>query len=304
MNRQPYHDPKRVALAILSNQVARISPSLYFRLIGETGRGFGAETPRTVAHYFMQSFYDYFKVLGISDTEIPSFLNGKHLLEYGPGNCPGVALLMVAHGAKTVTCVDRFGLSRPDGTQAKIMSELVDMLDGAPRGRAEKCFCVHGNPASGLSEKRINYIVTKNGLSCLHDCCDLAYSRAVLEHVNDLDATFQDMSRALRPNGLAIHKVDLKSHGLHRSNPLDFLVWPEWLWSLMYSGKGVPNRLRINHYRQALKTGGFGVDLLQVVERAKSSDIDEVRPHLARPFKGLTTEDLECLAFWLVLKKH
>ena len=148
---------------------------------------------------------------------------------------------------------------------------------------------------------RINYLVHPRGLSGLKEEADLIISRAVLEHVNDLDETFADMRRALLPDGVAVHQVDLRSHGLHMVNPLDFLTWPEMLYSMMYSQKGVPNRLRIDSYREAIKKNGLKQILMKPIRSANQKDIDEVRPYLAEPFRHISDDDLMCLSFWLVL---
>jgi SAM-dependent methyltransferase len=128
----------------------------------------------------------------------------------------------------------------------------------------------------------------------------LVVSRAVLEHVNDLPATFRDMRRALAPDGVALHLVDLKSHGLHRRNPLDFLTWPDVLWTLMYSCKGVPNRLRPGDYRAAAQAAGLEIASMVATGRARREDVTEVRPHLAAPFRGLSDDELAWLGFWMV----
>jgi hypothetical protein len=54
--------------------------------------------------YIAEVFEDYFNFSGI---EKHAF-EGKHVLEIGPGDSLGVALMMVGLGAKQVVCVDRF----------------------------------------------------------------------------------------------------------------------------------------------------------------------------------------------------
>ena len=240
---------RRILKASLTNQIARYAPALYVRLTGQTGRGAEEESIDDVGNYFQDCINDYFEKLGVGQAQRAEFLRDKRILEYGPGDIPGVALLMIAHGADRVACVDRFPL-------ASLTNEI-----------------------------------------------DLVISRAVLEHVNDLPATFRDMYAALKPGGIALHLVDLKSHGLHRDNPLDFLSWPAWLWSLMYSAKGVPNRLRINTYREVVAQSGLEVISLVPTVHALLTDIRTVRPSLARPFLDLPDEDLSWLGFWRVCRK-
>ena len=105
------------------------------------------------------------------------------------------------------------------------------------------------------------------------------------------------------PGALAIHQVDLKSHGLHRENILDFLSWSSELWNLMYSHKGVPNRWRIDRYRDLLEAMPVETLVLEPTARAAPEVIAAVRPRLADPFRRLSDEDLAWLGFWLVFRK-
>ena len=298
----PIEDAKRAARAIVTDQLARWAPKLYVRLTGQTGRGAGKDSTREAADYFRRCFEDYFEILQIAPENIPTYLAGKRVLEYGPGDIPGVALLMVAHGAESVVCVDRFPLLALSPKNIEVLRHLLEGLEGEARQHAEGCFLAKGDPSSGFSP-RIRYLIRPSGLSSLRTAVDLVISRAVLEHVDDLSATFDDMYEALRDGGLAAHEVDLKSHGLHRKNPLDFLTWPPRLWSLMYAHKGVPNRWRVNRYREVIFASGLKTMLMQPTLLAEKRDLDEVRPHLALPFQNISDEDLSWLGFWMVLEK-
>ena len=294
---------RRVVQATLTNQFARYAPALYVKITGQTGRGADEIHLDTVVDYFQKCFDEYFEHLGISQSESNDFLTGKRILEYGPGDVPGVAILMVANGAEQVVCVDRFPLVRMPLKNIEIVKLMLERLPYKARQRANLCFRQPGHPETGFNPQYIDYLVRPSGLSGFCAETDLVLSRAVLEHVNDLSASFGDMYAALKPGGLAIHLVDLKSHGLHRVNPLDFLQWPDWLWSLMYSAKGVPNRLRVNTYREAGSQSGFDIVVLEPTLRALMKDIEAVRPKLATRFKDLSDEDLACLGFWLICRK-
>lgn len=290
----------RIAHAIASNLLAGAAPSLYVRLTRQTGRGAGEEVPEDIAGYFMDSFLDYFDRLGVPRTEIAAWLHGKTALEYGPGDVPGVALLMLAHGAEKVWCVDRFPLVHLSDKNVDVLRQLLARLTPEQAARAEACFARAGDPTSGFRPDKVDYLVRASGMSGLTGAVDLVYSRAVLEHVNDLDASYADMRRALRPGGVAIHLVDLRSHGLHRSHPLDFLCWPSWLWSLMYGYKGVPNRWRLSHHLAAARAAALQVDTLAPTTRLDAASVQVVRPCLGGPFRALDDDDLAVQGFWLI----
>jgi SAM-dependent methyltransferase len=299
---RPLADAVRAARAIATNQVARFMPSAYLDMTGETGRGRGNMSADAIADYHARCFDDYLAELGIDRAHAPAALAGKHVLEYGPGDVPGVALLFVAYGAASVTCIDRFALVRNDGLAADVLGRLYAALSRPERERAARCFSVPGDASAPLAEGPIRYVVRPSGLLGEEASMALVVSRAVLEHVNDLRATFRDMRRALAPDGVALHLVDLKSHGLHRRNPLDFLTWPDWLWTMMYSCKGVPNRLRPGAYRDAAREAALQITSMTPTGRARPEDIAEVRPHLAAPFRGEPDEELGWSGFWLACR--
>lgn len=297
-------DTVRVARAVATNQLARLAPAAYVRLTGQTGRGAAAEeSSGDIAQYFRSCFDAYFERLGIVSSDTAAFLEGKTLMEYGPGDLPGVAALMVAHGAEKVYCVDRFPLVNLSEKNASVLSQLIEVSQGAQRERLLSCLVDPNNPAAGFDPRRIEYLVLPSGLSGLRDTVDLVFSRAVLEHVNDLDATFADMTAAMRAGALAIHLVDLRSHGLHKSNPLDFLEWSSSLWNLMYSEKGVPNRWRIDMYRRVLNRLPLEVLSLEATKLASLEHVERVRPRLAEAFRAASDEDLRWLGFWLLFRK-
>jgi hypothetical protein len=300
----PVEDTLRTLRAWATNQVARFAPRAYVRMTRQTGRGQRSkETAESIAAYFSNCFREYFAILGVESSRISEYLRGKVLLEYGPGDVPGVALLMVAHGAQKVFCVDRFPMLSLSSDNEAVLDVLLGRLPADSRARGEAALRRFNADGLALDSSRIEYLVRPGGLSGLRNEADLVFSRAVLECVNDLPAIFADMEAALRPGGIAIHLVDLQSHGLHCRNPLDFLSWPAALWGLMYSHKGVPNRWRINYYRDLLRTSALSVQLLAPTTRAAASDVAEVKPHLAAPFRDVPDPDLECLGFWLVCRK-
>ncbi len=303
---RPIRDSLRVVRAIATNQLARVWPRAYMRLTSETGRGpdSAGDTAEETARYFLESVYEYMDQLGVARSEVGTFWKGRKILEYGPGDTPGVALLLAGLGAQSVLCVDRFALVRFDDYQQSVIAALCKLLpDDAARDRLRGCFREPGNFASGLADGAVSYFVTQSGLLGRTAVVDMVISRAVLEHVDDLPATLRDMTAALCNGGVAAHKVDLRRHGLHRMNRLDVLTWPDWLWRLMFSGKGVPNRVRVDRYRVEAPRAGLVLQKLEVCERATQDEVAAIYPHLAREFVDITKEDLAWLSFWMVCRR-
>ena len=295
----------RVARAVATNQVARLAPTAYLRMTGQTGRGDGAsESPEDIASYFTQCVADYLAFAAVPANEARDFFAGKTIVEYGPGDFPGVAVLMLVAGAHKVYAVDRFAMVRLSEKNVGVWHAMVAAMDNAQKQRARSLLNNPSNPAEGFKPECIEYVVRAHGFSGLQAQADLAISRAVLEHVDDLPGTFADMVAALKPGAVAMHLVDLKSHGLHRSNPLDFLEWPQWLWSLMYSHKGVPNRWRLDHYRRIVMALPVLEARLEPTHAASAADVAQIRTRLAPVFRGVGDDDLGCLGMWVGFRKR
>jgi hypothetical protein len=290
------------ARAIAANTLATLAPSLYFRQTDLTGRGLGAEAAQDVADYFSRCFGEYFERLNVTDPE--AYLSGKTVLEYGPGDFPGVTLLMIAHGAARAYCVDRFPLMRLSDFNLEVLKLLIRRCTSAQRERLLSCFADPSRPEDGVDARHVQYIVNARGLAGLQSDIDLVVSRAVMEHVNDLPGTLADMVQAMRVGATSVHQVDLRSHGHHRRNPLDFLRWPGWLWQLMHSAKGAPNRYRIDAYRDSLARLPVKLLALDSTQDVPLADVAAARPGLALPFRVLDDADLRCLSFWMVFTRR
>jgi hypothetical protein len=297
-------DIPRVLKAFASNQLARLAPQTYVKLTRQTGRGDrNSETPDDIARYFETCVADYFEILGVSAEHQEDFLRDKVILEYGPGDLPGVAMLLVAKGARKVYCVDRFPLVSVGTKSAAVINRLAAVLPDGQKHRFFRCLIDPIAPEQGFATDRVEYLVRPDGLSGMVEEIDLVISRAVLEHVNNLEATFNDMVKAMRPLAFSLHQVDLKSHGLHRVNPLDFLEYPQWLWNIMYSHKGVPNRWRVDRYRDLL--AGLPLEVIDLRPTAlfNQNDVKSIHARLAAPFHRISLEDLAWQGFWLSCRK-
>src|SRR3569833_2594771 len=89
----------RVVRAVATDQLARLAPKSYLRLTGQTGRGAEEETPAEIAAYYRRCFADYLAVLGLAEREARDYLDRKRILEYGPGDMPGMAMVFYGGGA-------------------------------------------------------------------------------------------------------------------------------------------------------------------------------------------------------------
>ena len=297
----------------------------YVSMSGATHRRYAHDVDSSVA-YVNTVFKDYLLYGGIG----PDDLRGWTVLEVGPGDDLGVALKFIAKGAARVVCLDRFYSDRDDAQHAEIYRALLATFGKEERRRAESAVDISANSAR-FEPTKIEYvsdIAVEDALPRFQkESFDLIVSRAVLEHVFDLDRAFRNMDAWLKDGGLLLHKVDLRPHSLFpaHSNPLTFLTVPSLLWPLMTSHTGTPNRKRINYYQEKFKTlGGYESRIylthifgnpreisphkssIQFGEDYDATNVDlvrRVRKKLAREFRSLPDEELLIAGIFVCARK-
>jgi hypothetical protein len=89
-----FKHPTRVVKAIATNFLAAVAPGWYSRWTGETGRGRKPIDAKETAAYFVRCADDYRRRLKLDETGWQRFLVNKTVLEYGPGDIPGVARVL------------------------------------------------------------------------------------------------------------------------------------------------------------------------------------------------------------------
>ena len=288
-------------------------------LSGATHAALGIE--ESIA-YIEQVVSDYFLYAGVQ----PAHVAGKHVLEVGPGDNLGVALSLIAKGAASVTCLDRFKPLLDERRNAAIYRRLVDRFSGEERERVQDVIKWDDHAAS-LSSK---WIIPTYGRPIETAAegiggkkFDVIISRAVLEHVSDLGAAWRSMVRLLNPLGEMWHKVDFRNHGkFDQFHPLYFLTFGETTWGLLTTPDPTLNRERLPTYRRLAEDTfrshsckithvlqgselhphrqrlTFGVDFGE----AELEGVAEIRPRLDRRFSELGDEDLLASGIFLICR--
>lgn len=216
-----------------------------------SGTTAGQRSPAEAAAYYRAVVDDYIAYGAGGD---PARLEGLDILEIGPGDNLGVALLLLAHGAGSVTAIDGFDPPRSDAHNASVYRILIEGLDPDMRARIEAADVLAADGSLKLSTPRLRAFyrtpIHEPTEALASARYDLILSRAVLEHVAGLEAGWREMTRALRPPGAMWHKVDFRNHKFFAEvHPLYFLTVPPRLWNWISSPDPTLNRLRLPEYR-------------------------------------------------------
>jgi SAM-dependent methyltransferase len=278
--------------------------------------------------YNDEVFGDYFKY-----SDLPKdIIRGKKVLEIGPGENLGVGIDFLLNGAAKITSVDRFQSLRSTSEQKEVYAKMRIRLNDA--GKAEFDRIVRMGEAGNayhLNPDRYQYI-PDTPLETLDtklepgEKFDIIISRAVLEHVYDLDRSLEMMDRLLKPGGYMIHEVDMRDHGMFTFlglNPLTFLTISDSKWKKMTSHLGAPNRCLSDFFAMKFDAMGYEhrtlikcilegrrtiykkeIRLLTDYSEAELGMVKSVRSRLLPRYKSLSDESLLVSVVFIVARKQ
>jgi SAM-dependent methyltransferase len=131
---------------------------------------------------------------------------------------------------------------------------------------------------------------------------DYCFSNAVLEHIpkQDFNQMAHELFRIIKPDGVCVHRVDLKDH---LGGGLNNLRFSEKVWeSTLFNRSGFyTNRIRFNEMIKVFVEAGFDYTLPRVL-RWEQLPISNNK--LDGAFRQLNIDDLLVSGFDIVLKKR
>lgn len=263
------------------------------------------------ARYVRRVFDDYLLYAGLGRDDVA----GRKVLELGPGDNLGVAVLFAAYGAQVVT-LDKYRVLRDGESERALYRELLRELPSVCRDRAERCLSWSEDSCSfGEGIQEITGTGVEEDLSFLPTDFDLILSRAVLQYVKDYRAAVNNMTGLLKPGGMLLHKIDFRDDGLFTAaggHALEQLTLSDPLYWMMSRWTFRPNRILSSEFYEHLeglnfRTRVFPTDLLhgqsykkpiswlEIPEEDRRmclASLDKLRPRLARRFQGMAEESL------------
>ena len=120
------------------------------------------------------------------------------------------------------------------------------------------------------------------------DSVDMIFSQAVMEHVDDLGASYDVMHRWLKPGGVMSHEIDFKCHGTAK-HWNGHWTYPDSLWRVIRGRRPYYlNRRVYSHHVDFITKAGFKVAHITRQQRTQSI----FRENLCNSLGIITDEDL------------
>lgn len=155
------------------------------------------------------------------------------------------------------------------------------------------------NPAT--TKDIIQYFIPWNSQVVIEpESVDFIFSQAVLQYVDDLDTTYKDMNRWLKPGGVMSHSIDFSSHSITPSWNGHW-TFSDAEWRLAHGNKKILlNRAPLSVHLNLNKKHGF-----EVINRKDDTKVSRFsNQHFHKQFQQLSPEDVSTFVSVIVSKKR
>lgn len=245
------------------------------------------------ADYVLATFREH-----VSRAGMHGALNGKVILELGPGDSIATAILAHCYGARAILLDAGSYATKELSGYKRLASELKRLgVVNVP----------NFDTAQSLDDvlDACDALYLTGGLKSFanidNDSVDFIFSQAVLEHVrkHEFMETMKECFRVLKSEGSASHRVDLKDH---LDSSLNNLRFSEEIWeSGFFSSSGFyTNRIRFSEMIHYFEDACFSVDVLHVDRWEK---LPLSRKVMDGQFSQLPEEELNVSGFDVLLHK-
>jgi hypothetical protein len=247
----------------------------------------GAEfSPALLGRYAFQGVREIERVIGT--------LQGKTIVEFGPGDTLSAGLALLVAGAASYTSLDRFV---PDYSRPEAKRWYQGVRDGWQAAFPGRQWPADIDPAvfpEGYPNRVAHIVGAVEDASDQSGTFDIVASWQVGEHVEDIQAFANLTAALLKPDGVAIHRVDFGPHDRWRfsyADPWLFLRFPSLVWRMMGSNRGYPNRRRHHEFLAAWQGAGLVVDCVDTSHFEETQVGSLGRRFASMPGSSLSVKD-------------
>jgi hypothetical protein len=229
--------------------------------------------------------------------------NKNNFLEMGPGGSILHGIHKILDGWNKYIAVDTFPSQIWSKYPQDLYSRFTSELDNNLKNKANEILLSSQNEegpifyfgTQGLFNTDFNSKYTAGSI-------DFIYTWGVLEHIDDPKQVFIKNYELLSDSSYVLHVIDPHPHTWSRlRNPYIFLTIPQWLWNLMYKGRGFINRVRASSYEAWAKQAGF--EIISNKKEISNLNISNIINSINETIKYTDINDLLTDRLYLFLKK-
>lgn len=235
-------------------------------------------------------------------------LNGKNVLELGPGADYGWTMVLACLGAHC-SVADPFTRVWSDDFHLPFFSALAKRLQCLPE-------VVTIAPIQRLLQERD---FKRAEITCFDDAAeelqapnetfDFVLSAAVGEHFYDIEAAFRQLARVTRPGGIGLHWIDLRDHR-DFSRPLEYLLMndADFLKEFVLRHAECANRHRAHEFEEVFRQVGFELISKVATSLFDPEYLDDLIPRLRmnghERYRSHVAAELQPALMKFIVRKH
>ena len=242
------------------------------------------------------------------------WLEGKRVLEIGPGSHLAVPLSFIGAGAAKVVSIDKYGEVKFRRKEREIYEKTLSILSDQEKMKVQPIIQeLDLGKTSNLDSYALSYLpdVSIDSPDCVkrlpEASFDLIVSCNTLEHIKDIKVAFQNMRLLLKKGGIFIHRVDAGSHyaiSRYTKNSLAQFIPSDGAYNLMFSNRDAPTRRLLNDYLNMAEAQKIPSIKFYTDEIATSQEISSSYGFLYPRFKSFSQEDVSKVGFIIVAQKE
>lgn len=228
-------------------------------IVGYTSaRGFDHEDVKRAINYDFRVIKRWLDYLEVYEKGAAS-IEGKSILELGPGADLGIGLTFLAAGAKQYNALDVHNLV--EGTPQFFYDELFTQLQKDPNHKVEVDTLRKQLDYTLKGENdRLNYrCSTKFDLTIFEgQQIDLVVSNSAFQQFDNPEETIRQISELTPTGAKFVALIDLKTHPrwIKQRDPLNIYRYPDPLYNML-KFRGSQNRIRPRQFQVMLEAQGW-----------------------------------------------
>ena len=214
-------------------------------------------------------------------------IDGKEILELGPGADLGVGLYLLSMEAFRYHAIDVNNLIAvtPQSLYDSFFKHLQNQKPDVDINDLRQQLT---NYQKG-EKSRLNYVYNDdfNILSAADEnSIDVIFSQAAFEHFENVEKTIQQVSMVAKPGAKLVCEIDLKTHSrwIRAKDPNNIYRYSDWFYNL-FDFRGIPNRMRPSDYKIILQNHGWTDIMIFPIQTLSNAEIQSTNLFLNARFQ-------------------
>lgn len=200
-------------------------------------------------------------LIGFLPNKDIEYLKNKRLLEIGPGQDFGLALILADFGLNEIVLIDPYLIEWREKYHPLYYEALLqEVQEKYPSIEFSSLKEVIRNQSHNAFKLRCYNSGIEKTYEIEDSTIDISISNACFEHFVYPELAVKELARITKKGGIGFHQIDLRDHRNYEK-PLDFLTFPDKLFFkiMKMTDARCGNRLRYNEYNEIFEEAGFSV---------------------------------------------